>query len=59
MCKIVQLVIEWFEIQSVVNFETIKINDVAYEEFNNLSIYDSIKDKLFESNNIWSIILTE
>jgi hypothetical protein len=59
MWKIVQLVIERFEIQSVVNFETIKINDVAYEEFNNLSIYDSIKDKLFESNNIWSIILTE
>jgi hypothetical protein len=59
MWKIVQLVIERFEIQSVVNFETIKINNVAYEEFNNLSIYDSIKDKLFESNNIWSIILTE
>jgi len=59
MWKIIQLVIERFEIQSVVNFETIKINNVAYEEFNNLSIYDSIKDKLFESNNIWSIILTE
>jgi hypothetical protein len=59
MWKIIQLVIERFEIQSVVNFKTIKINNVAYEEFNNLSIYDSIKDKLFESNNIWSIILTE
>jgi hypothetical protein len=59
MWKIIQLVIERFEIQSIVNFETIKINNVAYEEFNNLSIYDSIKDKLFESNNIWSIILTE
>jgi hypothetical protein len=59
MWKIIQLVIERFEIQSVVSFGTIKINDVAYEEFNNLSIYDSIKDKLFESNNIWSFILIE
>jgi hypothetical protein len=39
--------------------ETIKINDVAYEKFNNLSIYDNIIDKLFESNDMLIIILTE
>jgi hypothetical protein len=41
------------------SFWIVKIDDVAYKEFNNPSIYDSIRDKLFESNNMWSIILTE
>ena len=41
------------------SFRTVKIDDVAYEEFNNLSIYDSIRDKLFKSNDIWSIVITK
>jgi hypothetical protein len=41
------------------SFGTIKFDKVVNEEFNNLLVYDSIKDKLFESNDIWSIILTE
>lgn len=36
--------------------ETIKINDVAYDKFNNLLVYDNIIDKLFESNDILIII---
>jgi hypothetical protein len=40
-----------------VGFRTVKINDIAYEEFKNLSVYDSVKDKLFESNNMLSITL--
>jgi hypothetical protein len=59
MRKIVHFIVKRFEIQSAVSFWTVKINNVAYEEFINLSIYDSIRDKLFESNNIWSIIHTE
>jgi hypothetical protein len=38
--KIIHLVIERFEIQSVVSFGSININDVAYEKFNNVSVYD-------------------
>jgi hypothetical protein len=41
------------------SFCTIKFDKVVNEEFNNLLVYDSIKDKLFESNDIWSFILTE
>ena len=55
--EIVHLVIKRLEIQSVVNFRIVKIDDVAYEKFNNLSIYDSIIDKLFKSNNMWNIVL--
>jgi len=36
---------------------TINIDDVAYKEFNNISVYDIIRDKLFENNNILSSIL--
>ena len=59
MWRIIHLVIERFRIQSVVSFETVKIDDIEYEEFNNLSIYNSIRDKLFKSNDMLSIILTE
>jgi hypothetical protein len=38
------------------SFWIVKIDDVAYEKFNNLSIYDSIIDKLFKSNNMWNIV---
>jgi hypothetical protein len=55
--KIIHLVIERFGIQLAVGFRTVKINDIAYEEFKNLSVYDSVKDKLFESNNMLSITL--
>jgi hypothetical protein len=40
-----------------VSFMTINIDDVAYKEFNNISVYDIIIDKLFENNNILSSIL--
>jgi len=42
-----------------VSFGILKINDVAYKEFNNLLVYDIIRDKLFESNDMLSIILTK
>jgi hypothetical protein len=42
-----------------VSFGILKIDDVAYKEFNNLSVYDIIRDKLFESNDMLSIILTK
>jgi len=42
-----------------VSFETINIDDVSYEEFNNVSIYDIIKDKLLKNNDMLSSILTE
>jgi len=35
-----------------VSFEIIKINNVTYEEFNNLLVYNSLRDKLFENNDI-------
>ena len=41
------------------SFEIVKIDDVSYEELNNLLIYDILRDKLFESNNMLIIILTE
>ena len=41
------------------SFGILKINDVAYKELNNLSVYDIIRDKLFESNDMPSIILTK
>ena len=59
MWKIVHLIIERFEIQLTVNFRTIKIDNVAYKEFNNLLVYDSIRDNFFESNDMLSIILTK
>jgi hypothetical protein len=41
------------------SFWTVKIDDITYKEFNNILVYDSLRDKLFENNNMWSIILTE
>ena len=41
------------------NFRTIKINDVSYIEFNNVSVYDIIRDKLVENKDMLSSILTE
>jgi len=41
-----------------VGFGTINIDDVVYEEFNNASFYDIIRDKLLK-NNMLSSILTE
>jgi hypothetical protein len=35
------------------NFRTIKINDVSYIEFNNVSIYDIIRDKLIENRDMF------
>jgi len=39
--------------------ETVNIDDVVYEEFNNVSVYDIIRDKLFKNNNMLSSILIE
>jgi hypothetical protein len=59
MWKIVHFVIERFEIQSAMNFRTIKIDDVSCTEFNNVSIYNIIRDKLVENKDKLSSILTE
>jgi hypothetical protein len=42
-----------------VSLETVNIDDVAYEKFNNILVYDIIRDKLFKNNDILSSILTE
>jgi hypothetical protein len=42
-----------------VSFGIVKIDDVAYEELFNILVYNSIRDKLFESNSMLIIILTE
>jgi hypothetical protein len=39
-----------------VNFGTVNIDDVAYKEFNNVSVYDIIRDKLFKNNMLSSIL---
>jgi hypothetical protein len=44
MQQIVHLVIENFEIQSDVNFEIVKMNDVTYDELFNLSVFESIRE---------------
>jgi hypothetical protein len=59
MWKIVHFVIEKFDIQSTMNFRKIKIDDVSYIEFNNVSVYDIIRDKLVENKDMLSSILTE
>jgi hypothetical protein len=41
-----------------VNFEIVKIDDVFYDELFNLSVYESIREKLLE-NNMLIIVLTE
>ena len=40
------------------NFEIVKIDDVFYDELFNLSVYESIREKLLE-NNMLIIVLTE
>jgi len=35
-----------------VSFETVDIDDVAYEKFNNVSVYVIIRDNFFENNNM-------
>jgi hypothetical protein len=42
-----------------VSFEIVKIDDIVYKEFNNLLIYDIIRDILFEINDMLIIILTK
>jgi hypothetical protein len=59
MWKNFLLVIERFEIHSTVNLRIVNINDVSYKLFNNVSIYDIIRDKLFENNDMLSSILNE
>jgi hypothetical protein len=59
MWKKFLLVIERFEIHSTVNLRIVNINDVSYKLFNNVSIYDIIRDKLFENNDMLSSILNE
>jgi len=59
MWKFFLLVIERFEIHSTVNLRIVNINDVSYKLFNNVSIYDIIRDKLFENNDMLSSILNE
>jgi len=59
MWKNFLLVIERFDIHSTVNLRIVNINDVSYKLFNNVSIFDIIKDKLFENNDMLSSILNE
>jgi hypothetical protein len=41
------------------SFETVNIDVVACEEFNNVLIYDIIRDILFENNDMINSILIE
>jgi hypothetical protein len=58
MWQIVHLVIRKFKIQLYLNFKIVKIDDTAYKEIINLSVYESIREKLFE-NNMLIIVLIE
>ena len=51
--------IERFGIQSVMSLGIVNIDDVAYKELNNVSVYVIIRDKLVENNDMLSNILTE
>jgi hypothetical protein len=42
-----------------VSFRTVNIDDVVNEEFNNISLYNIIRDKLFENNDMLNSIPTE
>ena len=37
----------------------VKIDDVAYKKFFNISFYESIREKLFKNNDMLIIIFTE
>ena len=41
------------------SFEIIKDDDVAYDELFNLLVYESIKEKLLEDNNMLIIVFIE
>jgi hypothetical protein len=41
------------------SFGIVKIDDVAHKKFNNISVYNIIRDQLFENNDMLSSILTE
>jgi hypothetical protein len=56
MWNIVHLIIERFEIQSFVSFVIV---NVVCKEFNNVSIYGIIRDKLVKNNNMLSSVLIE
>jgi hypothetical protein len=58
MWQIVHLVIRKFKIQLYLNFKIVKIDDTAYKELINLSVYESIREKFFE-NNMLIIVLIE
>jgi hypothetical protein len=58
MWQIVHLVIRKFKIQLYLNFKIVKNDDTAYKELINLSVYESIREKLFE-NNMLIIVLIE
>ena len=48
-----------FEIYSNVNFKIVRIDKVAYEEFFNLPVYESIKEKLFKNNMLILYLLNK
>jgi len=39
--------------------ETLNIDNIAYKEFNNVLVYNIMRDKLFKNNDMLSSILTE
>jgi hypothetical protein len=41
------------------SFEIIKDDDVAYDELFNLLVYESIREKLLEDNDMLIIVLIE
>jgi hypothetical protein len=51
--------IERFGIQSVMSLGIVNIDDVAYKELNNVSVYVIIRDKLVENNDMLSNILNK
>jgi hypothetical protein len=51
------LLIGKFEIQSYVDFKIVEIDNVAYDEFFNLSVDESIREKLFKNYNILILYL--
>jgi len=48
-----------FEIYSNVNFKIVRIDKVAYEEFFKLSVYESIREKLFKNNMLILYLLNK
>ena len=48
-----------FEIYSDVNFKIVRIDKVVYEEFFNLPVYESIREKLFKNNMLILYLLNK